>query len=645
MAVHPLRQSPMKIRIDSKLRRYAAPPVAVAMASAIALVLQDEAPFVTYLLFLAVIGGCAFVGGLSAGVIATACSFLTVGYLHTRPLAEVRFTDPAMLAFAVSSLALSVLLGSRARIERERDALHNAVAIERERLEAILDAAHIGIGFLDSSLRYLQVNEALANMNGIPVREHLGRSLGDVAPWTPERLLPILRNVLDGKPAIGVELGIDDRRLADTERFFVASFLPLRGPERDVVGIGFTVNDVTLLKQSEALQAALRAKAETAQRAADAANHMKDEFLLTLSHEMRSPLQAILGWARLLRGGQLDAKQADQAFEMIERIVRQQAELLNGLFDVSSIMAGKMEITRRPLDLCEVVGQAFEDKRFSASRRDITMVCDAATVVPVLGDPERIHQILTNLLDNALKFTPDGGRVELRCLAEGRDGVITVRDTGEGIPPDFIQHIFERFSQGDRSRGRRHRGLGLGLSIVYHLVDLHGGRVTAESPGPGGGTTITVRLPLTIDRAAPLERAPSIQASPRRLLPGSRILVVEDDANVRDSTAAVLEMRGAQVTTAASAREGIAAFRDAQPDIVISDLGMPGEDGYSFLRAIRALDTGHDVPVIGFSGYSSANERARCLKAGFALHLSKPVDPEVLLQAVAALVPHARGTA
>jgi signal transduction histidine kinase/ActR/RegA family two-component response regulator len=626
----------MTNRIASTLRRYAVPPVAVTAAFALAHPLRTEAPYFVYPVLLAVIAGCAFGGGLRAGLIATTCSFFAIAYLAAESPSLVRIADPTTLAFAFSSLALAVLLGARARIERERDDLNLAVAVERERLETILDAAYIGIGFLDADLRYLEVNEALAGMNGVPVREHLGRRVGDVAPWIPERVLTVLRVVLGGEAAIGIDIAVDDARFAAEARHFVASFLPLRGPGGAVIGVGFTVSDVTLLKKNEADQARLRAAAEHAQRAANAANHMKDEFLMTLSHEMRSPLQGILGWSGLLRGGQLDAKQADQAFETIERIVRQQAELLNGLFDVSRIMAGKMEVVRSAVDLSELVRQAFEDKQFSANRHGIVMTCAAEAVVPVLADPERIHQILTNLLSNAIKFTPAGGRVALRCVAEGREGVITVRDTGEGVPPEFLQHVFERFSQADRSRGRRHRGLGLGLSIVYHLVDLHDGRVTAESPGPGGGTTMTVRLPLAAALAEPVSRAPSATVATRRLLPGIRVLVVEDDVNVRESTAAFLEMRAAQVTTVASARAAIDVFLEAKPDVVISDLGLPGEDGYWFLHQLRALDLGRDVPVIAFSGYASATECARCVDAGFSAHLIKPVDPNALVQAVAA---------
>ena len=474
----------MTTRIASILRRYAVPSVAVTAAFALTLPLRADAPYLVYPLLLSVIAGCAFVGGASAGLLATAGSVIGLVYFPVDALGAPHFADPTTLAFAFSGVVLSALLGVRARIETERDELNVAIAIERERLEAILDSAHIGIGFLDANLRFLQANEALADMNGLPARDHLGRRVHEVAPWIPNTLVATLQGVLEGEPAIGIEITIDDPRFSVDARHFVGSFLPLRGPGGTVMGVGFTVSDVTQLRQSEAEQARLRAKAEAAQRAADAANHMKDEFLMTLSHEMRSPLQGILGWVRLLRGGQLDAKQSDQAFETIERIVRQQAELLNGLFDVSRIMAGKMEVERAPLDLAELVRQAFEDKQFSARRHGITMVCDAAAVVPVLGDPERIHQILGNLLTNAIKFTPTGGRVELRCSAEDREGVITVRDTGEGVPPEFIQHIFERFSQADRSRGRRHRGLGLGLSIVYHLVELHGGHVEAVVRGP-----------------------------------------------------------------------------------------------------------------------------------------------------------------
>ena len=240
-------------------------------------------------------------------LIATACSFLAIAFLHAERLGELRLSDPNLLVFAIASVILSVLVGERARIESERDELYGAVAIERERLETILDSAHIGIGFLDSNLRFLQVNEALAEMNGLPVREHLGRRILEVAPWTPEPVLEVLRDALEGDAAIGLEVAIENPQFGSDSRHFVASFLPIRGRSSDVVGVGLTVNDVTLIKQNEFIQAELRERAQDAQRAADAANHMKDEFLITLAHEMRSPLQAILGWGSLLRGGRLDA--------------------------------------------------------------------------------------------------------------------------------------------------------------------------------------------------------------------------------------------------------------------------------------------------------------------------------------------------
>lgn len=473
-------------RIASTLRRYAVPPAAVAAVFALTLPLRADAPYVAYPLLLAVIAGCAFDGGLRAGLIVTAASLLIIGYFPAEPLGQTQFTDPTTLTFAFSGLFLLALVGMRARVEKERNDLRTSAAIERERLETIIDSAPIGVGFLDSNLRYLQTNETLAELNGLPVREHVGRRFHDVAPWIAERELTILRGVLKGEPAIGLEISTEEPRFGTASRHFDASFLPVHGPGGDVVGVGITVNDVTALKESEAEQMRLRAKAEQAQRVADEANRMKDEFLITLSHELRSPLQGILGWGRLLRGGQLQAKQADQAFERIERIVRQQAELLNGLFDVSRIMSGKMEIACSSVDLSELARQAFEDKQFSARSHCITMACDAASVVPVFGDPERIHQILANLLKNAIKFTPSGGRVELRCVAEGCEGVISVRDTGEGVPPEFLPHIFERFSQADRSRGRGHGGLGLGLSIVYHLVELHGGTRHSGECGAGG---------------------------------------------------------------------------------------------------------------------------------------------------------------
>lgn len=413
-------------------------------------------------------------------------------------------------------------------------------------------------------------------------------------------------------------------------------------------GVGFTVNDVTLHKQGELERERLLARAESAQRAADAANHMKDDFLITLSHELRSPLQGILGWARLLRGDQLDAKRAAEALDTIERIVRQQAELLNGLFDVSRIMAGKLEVERRCLDLSELVREAFEDKQFSAKTHGITMSCDAVAAVPVLADAERVHQILANLLGNAIKFTPVGGRVEVRCTTEAGEGVVSVRDSGEGVSSEFLPHLFDRFAQADRSKARRHGGLGLGLAIVRHLVDLHEGSVAAESPGPGRGTTMTVRLPLTPAVAEPAIAAipPSVpKADPRQALCGLHVLLVDDDADVRESLAILLEMRAARVTVAASAGMALDAFVRTPPDVVVTDLGLPGEDGFALLQRLRQHQTGADVPVIAFSGYASASERTRCLEAGFATHLTKPLDPAILVEALAAVAAPGPGAA
>ena len=634
----------MTTRVASLVRRYAVPPAAVAATCAIAVALPGTPAFPQSLL-LAVIGACAFANGRRAGGIALASSLLFILAMPAELPIAMRITQPTTLAFAASGLILALLVGSRARIESERNELHEAVMIERERLELVLDASHIAIGFLDSNLRFLQVNHALAELHRVPVREHVGRRALDVAPWLHERVIAALEAALAGKPSIEIEIGIDDARFDTMARDFVATFLPLRGAGGDVIGVGFAVRDVTAQRHRESEHARLLADASDARREADAANRMKDEFLLTLSHEMRSPLQGILGWVSLLRGGQLDAKQADHAYETLERIVRQQAELLNGLFDVSRIMAGKMELTFDPIDLSRIVREAFEDQQFSARRHGIRTACDARATVPVMGDAERLHQVLANLLTNAIKFTPEGGRVDLRCVLEGGQGVITVRDSGEGIPPDFIQHVFERFSRADRSQGRRHRGLGLGLSIVYHLVEMHGGTVAAESPGPGGGTTITVRLPIANATPAPVHAPASRAAIAPVRLSGVRVLLIEDDVNVRESTAAFLAMRSASVTTAASASDGIEAFLRAKPDVVVSDLRLPGDDGYAFLRRVRALETGRDIPVVSFSGNASKDERDRSLGAGFACHLTKPVDPEHLVRALAALVAPAPGLA
>jgi signal transduction histidine kinase len=393
----------------------------------------------------------------------------------------------------------------------------------------------------------------------------------------------------------------------------------------------------------DALRDAL-AREQTTRAAAEAANRTKDEFLATLSHELRSPLGVILTWVALLRSGRIDDAGKSRALEAIERNTRHQAKLIEDLLDVSRIISGKMRLDVGVVNLPEVVDAAVEGVRHAADAKGIQLeVLRGATVGPVSGDPARLQQVIWNLLSNAIKFTPLSGRVAVRVERVDSQAQIQVTDSGRGIDPAFLPHIFERFRQADPSTTRSEGGLGLGLAIVRHLVELHGGTVRAESDGFGQGSTFTVRLPLRavslpIATALPVRTLAS--APPPTLLPdlnGLRVLVLDDEPDAREAIAAVLEGCSAQVTAVATVREALAAVERGAAQVVVSDIAMPSEDGYGFIVGLRRLppDRGGTLPVIALTAHAGFEERQRILAAGFDHYLAKPIEPQELAATVA----------
>jgi signal transduction histidine kinase/ActR/RegA family two-component response regulator len=383
----------------------------------------------------------------------------------------------------------------------------------------------------------------------------------------------------------------------------------------------------------------------TARAEAERSDRAKDEFIATVSHELRTPLNAVLGWARLLRLGKLDPTAAVRGIETIERSAQAQAQIVDDLLDVSRIVRGELRLDVRPVDLVPVIEAALDAVRPAAAARNISV---AAVLVPragpVAGDPGRLQQVVWNLLANAIKFTPPGGRVEIRLAREEAEVVIRVRDTGAGIDPAFLPHLFERFRQADSSSTRVHGGLGLGLALVRHLVEAHGGGVSAASAGPGQGAAFTVRLPISgaltrRGEGAGETRRPPAELRPLAGLDRVRVLVVDDDPDTLDVVKQVLETAGAQVTSVASAREALAALSVGPPDVLLSDLGMPGEDGLALIRKIRSLEParGGRVPAAVLTAYTQAEDRSEALHAGFQLYLAKPVEPAELTAAVARL--------
>jgi signal transduction histidine kinase/CheY-like chemotaxis protein len=420
-----------------------------------------------------------------------------------------------------------------------------------------------------------------------------------------------------------------------------------------------THTDITARKQVEQEREQLLERERIAREQAETANRVKDEFLAVLSHELRSPLNPILGWSKMLQSRQLDQKTTARALATIERNARLQNQLIGDLLDVSRILQGKTTLNIAPVNLAATITAAMETVRLAAEAKSISIQTAFARIMkPVAGDSARLQQIVWNLLSNAVKFTPEGGRIEVRLeqvrnrsvdewMREDNDlscspsihsyAQITVSDTGKGISPEFLPYVFDYFRQADSATTRKFGGLGLGLAIVRHLVELHGGTVKAESPGEGRGATFTVRLPLmknkVQERSATDEATDVLACLP---LAGVQILVVDDEADTRDYLSFVLEQAGATVTVAASADEALQALASSKPDVLLSDIGMPDVDGYMLVRQVQALETklGARVPAVALTAYASEIDRQQALAAGFVQHLSKPVEPEELVKAI-----------
>jgi signal transduction histidine kinase/CheY-like chemotaxis protein len=380
-----------------------------------------------------------------------------------------------------------------------------------------------------------------------------------------------------------------------------------------------------------------------ATQAAELASRAKDDFLATASHELRTPLNAILGWAKMLQSGALATRDYQRAIDSIERNARAQVRLIEDILDGSRIITGNLHLEIRPLDLTALVQAALDAVRpaADAKRIELTVAIDPAAS-RVVGDPGRLQQVVWNLANNAIKFTPKDGRVDVSLQREGTDVELTVRDTGEGIAADFLPHVFERFRQAEGSTTRRHGGLGLGLALVRHLVEAHGGTVHAASEGPSRGATFRVRLPVqavfaepAAENAAGPDRERSSLPHPRRLN-GVTVLVVDDEADARDLIATVLRSHGADVIAAANGSEAVALLASRSFSVMVSDIGMPQSDGYELIGRIRSATgvQGLQLPAIALTAYSRDEDRRRALESGFQAYVSKPVDPETLVRLV-----------
>jgi PAS domain S-box-containing protein len=529
-----------------------------------------------------------------------------------------------------------VLVATVRALVRAREAEASArqlTALWQSTFDAIAD----GVALLDREGRFLRCNAAMARLMGRPAESLIGEMGVPALPEAaePEGGWPVWRS-LQTRTRERVEVEARDRCYE-----LVAD--PVPADDGPVSAVVCTVKDITERRNTERQVAELLAREQSARAEAEHVNQLKDEFLATLSHELRTPLNAIVGWAQLLMQGLTDEATTRRAIEVIARNARVQEQLISDILDVSRIVAGKLRLEPRPMDLAEVVTQALETVRPAATAKGVALEAHLeAHDVPIVGDPSRLQQVVWNLLSNAIKFTPRGGHTRVRVQTEAATACITVEDDGPGIEPEFLPHVFERFRQADASSTRRHGGLGLGLAIVRHLVELHGGSVHVHNRA-GAGAVFEIRLPLrgTLAVEAVLLPAagerPLAEAGPS--LDGTTVLVVDDDADARSLLAFVLERQGARVLTAGSADAAVGLLARERPQVLLADIEMPHEDGYAFIRRIRALPeaAGGRTPAAALTAYAGAHDRARALQAGFQMHLAKPIDPSELVIMVAGL--------
>jgi PAS domain S-box-containing protein len=633
-------------------------------------------------------------------------------------------------------------------------------------IEAIYQSAPIGLNVLDTELRFVRINERLAEMNGLPVEAHIGRSIRELLPELADTAEQVLRPILEtGEPLLNVELEGETPAKPGVKRTWLEHFLPLKNGDQ-VIGISTVCAEITERKQTEQALRESEARLKLAYKAtksglydwdmiggsayvseeycalfgldpstqnvsaeqwlaflhpddrtpaieeitqtvqqredyyedeyrilhpdgirwlaskgqifyddlgnavrmignvqditdrkeaeierdhlleqeqlarsqAEHANRIKDEFLAILSHELRSPLNPILGWTRLLQTRKLDESRTKEALATIERNVKLQAQLIDDLLDVARILRGKLSLNAAPTSLVAVIESAIETVKTAAIAKSILIHQVLPDIGQVLGDPMRLQQIVWNLLSNAIKFTPMDGRVSIYLKRIDGHAQIKVTDTGKGINPDFLPHIFEYFRQEDSSITRQYGGLGLGLAIVRSLVEAHGGTICANSPGVGQGATFTIRLPLLSDQ---VQKDDSKGLKDGEVdLTGTRVLLVDDEADNRELLAFIIKEYGAQVMGVASAGEVFAIIESFKPHILVSDIGMPESDGYTLVKQVRSLQSvqGGVIPAIAITAYAREEDRQLALSAGFQEHISKPVEPKKLVEAIANLL-------
>lgn len=567
---------------------------------------------------------------------------------------EFRLYSGPFSATLLSILLLIAMIMFRTVAKAERES--HALAVQRGAERDQSESRYRSLVELSPDVMFVHDGRSILYANSAALRFFGAKSASELIGRSPvEFVVPELRDTIqhriDALLTDGGTVPLSEQKWkrldgSEVEVDAVGTVIPWRGGW----AIQSILRDITHRKELERKNLELLADERAARASAEAANRIKDEFLATLSHELRTPLTAILGWSYMLQKGFADIDELNQGLTTIERAARSQTRIVDDLLDMSRIISGKLRLDVQRVLPETVVEAAIDTVQPAADAKGIRL---RKTIDPhagpVMGDPNRLQQIVWNLLSNSIKFTPKSGSVHVTLARVNSHIEIAVTDSGDGIAPEFLPQVFDRFRQADASYTRQHGGLGLGLAIVKQLAELHGGKVRAHSDGPGTGSTFTIELPLASTASMSPDRlhphasydAPQLGEAPD--LSGLQVLVVDDEPDAKNLIKRVLDQSRAVVRTAGSAAEALEMIQTERPQVLISDIGMPGMDGYEFIKRVRNLSSAQKIPAIALTAFARSEDRARALLAGYSVHVSKPVEPTELLATVASLAGRTAG--
>lgn len=645
MWVESFGQAPPRVGIGVA---FASVLVAVLLRLMLQPVLGTETPFI---LFFGAVLVSASIGGLRPGLLATGLALIAVKFFFLEPAYTLVISTPRhfvqMVLFLLEGGAISYFAGALC-------AANNASRAGAERLRVTLRGIGDGVIVTDVEGHVTILNQVASQLTGWPENAAQGRVLEDVFVIANEHTRHPVDNPVRRVLREGRIQGLANHTVLiardGTERPIDDSAAPIRDARGKLLGVVLVFRDVTARRRAEAQREELLRIAQQARADVEAASRAKDNFLAVLSHELRSPLAAMSGWLQVLRRTTSDAAMLGRGLDSLERNVALQADLIDDLLDVSRIVSGKLHLESELVDLTALVKECLDahEPAMAAKSLMLARYIDDGRVL-VRGDTKRLRQVVANLLTNATKFTPETGRVEVQLRRQNGEVELTVRDTGIGIAAEFLPHVFTRFAQEGNVTVRQHGGLGIGLSIVSEIVRRHDGSVHAASDGIGKGAAFSVRLPLAESQsdAHPIGTQ-SLNAATRGAGAPVRVLLVEDDADTREAVKIWLESEGFRVADAGSMADAMASYQREPQDVVVSDIGLPGGDGYALIRAIRDHDerVGRaPVLAIALSGFATGSDHQAALRAGFDEHLSKPVNLSTLREHIAVLLASRRSEA